>query len=119
MRRPDPAGVVLVDQPDDRQRVVQCGLRRPRPPAGSARDRIHRPEGVVELAEVQRLKLVEDCAVLELGDREVVVAIEHVLPAGMQPEVDPAPIEQGDELTVVGFTLLPPGGDHGDRTVQA
>ena len=115
----DPREVPLVDEPDDGLGVGAGLVPHPRAAAAAPGHLAQRAQHPVELHEVQLLLLGERGPVLALGLGVLRVALQHVLPAGVQGQVDAAAVQQRVELGVVGLAFLPARRDRRDRAVEA
>ena len=72
---------------------------------------------MVELHDVQLLKLVEHRPVLELRRGVLRIELEDLEPATVQSEVDATAAERTVEFPVVRFTFQPAGSDRRDGRI--
>ena len=109
----------VVDEPDDGLGVRAGLLPHPRTAAAAPRDLAQRAQHPVELHQVQLLLLGERGPVGAFGRGVLRVALQHVLPAGVQGQVDAAAVEERVQFGVVGLALLPTRRDRRDRPFEA
>jgi hypothetical protein len=86
--------------------------------AAAALDGVDRLQRMVQAQQVDLLHLLQHPPQLPLGRGEVRIVILHVEPSPVQREIHVAEAELLAQRAVVGLTLLPPGGDRGDRAGQ-
>jgi hypothetical protein len=89
-----PREVPVVDEPDDGLGVGAGLVAHPRAAAAAAGHLAQRPQHPVELHEVAAPALGERGPVRALGVGVLRVAFQHVLPAGVEGEVDAAAVQQ-------------------------
>ena len=81
--------------------------------------RVDRLQRMIQAQQVDLLEFGEHLLQPPLAGGVLGVAVLHVQPSPVQPEVGGPAAEQGAQFAVVTLPLLPAGGDRGDGPVQA
>ncbi len=87
--------------------------------AAAALDGVDRLQRMVQAQQVDVLHLVQHPLQLPLGHGELRIAILYLKPSPVQGEIDIAGAEPLAQHGVGWLALLPPGGDGGDRPLEA
>ena len=119
IRRCDGRRMRLVERPDRIDRRVELRARPALRLGEASPDHLHAGERVAQAHQVDVAKLVELGAQqpLSVGVRHV--ALEHVEAATVEIEVARAASQPPVDIGVVALALLPPGGDQGNRALDA
>ena len=116
VRGPHLVAVTLVDEADGGEGAADRGCRGATQTAALGH-LVQRSQRVVELNDVELLKLVEHRSVLALRRGVLRIELEDLEPPTVQPEVDATAAERPVQLAVVGLPFKPAGRHRSDGRV--